>query len=94
MKKKPITNKDGEVRELTREEIRSFRPAQEVLPQKLQAMLTARKRGQRGKQKAPVKNQVTLRLDHDVLAYFRASGAGWQSRLNDLLKAIITAAPR
>lgn len=37
---------------------------------------------------AVAKQQVTLRLDADVLAAYRASGRGWQSRLNaDLRRA-------
>jgi uncharacterized protein (DUF4415 family) len=32
------------------------------------------------------KVQVTLRLDPDVLAALRATGAGWQSRVNALLR--------
>ena len=32
MKKKPLTDKSGEVRELTREDMKSFRPVAEVLP--------------------------------------------------------------
>lgn len=44
-----------------------------------------RARGQRGPQKAPVKDRVGLRLDHEVVAYFRATGPGWQSRINDIL---------
>jgi uncharacterized protein (DUF4415 family) len=34
----------------------------------------------------PGKEQVTLRLDVDVLAKFRATGPGWQTRLNEALK--------
>lgn len=35
------------------------------------------------------KQQVTLRLDPDVLERFRASGKGWQSRINaELRKAL------
>ena len=33
------------------------------------------------------KLQVTLRLDRDVVEAFKAGGAGWQSRMNDALKA-------
>jgi uncharacterized protein (DUF4415 family) len=29
---------------------------------------------------------ISLRLDKDVLAVFRATGPGWQSRINDTLK--------
>jgi uncharacterized protein (DUF4415 family) len=28
----------------------------------------------------------TLRLDPDVLAYFKATGAGWQTRMNEALR--------
>ncbi|MDD5057311.1 MAG: BrnA antitoxin family protein [Sideroxydans sp.] len=32
------------------------------------------------------KEQVAIRLDKDVLAAFRASGAGWQTRVNAALR--------
>lgn len=32
------------------------------------------------------KEQVTLRLDRDILARFRADGPGWQTRLNEALR--------
>jgi uncharacterized protein (DUF4415 family) len=34
---------------------------------------------------AAAKKQVTLRLDAEVVDAFRAGGAGWQSRINDVL---------
>jgi uncharacterized protein (DUF4415 family) len=36
--------------------------------------------------KASPKEAVNIRLDPDVLAHFRASGPGWQSRINDALR--------
>ena len=33
------------------------------------------------------KTQVTLRLDVDVVDKFKASGSGWQTRINDALKS-------
>jgi uncharacterized protein (DUF4415 family) len=33
-----------------------------------------------------VKEQVSLRIDQDVLEYFREGGAGWQERINDALR--------
>jgi len=33
------------------------------------------------------KAQVTLRLDVDVLEKFKASGDGWQTRINEALKS-------
>ncbi len=34
----------------------------------------------------PVKQQVTVRLDADVLAWLRSIGRGYQTRLNDILR--------
>jgi uncharacterized protein (DUF4415 family) len=33
-----------------------------------------------------VKEQVTLRIDRDVLDYFQADGPGWQDRINAALR--------
>ena len=33
-----------------------------------------------------VKETVSLRIDQDVLEYFREAGAGWQDRINDALR--------
>jgi len=78
----PLTDEDGEVRELTAEDFKNFRPTSDF-PEL--AELFERARGQRGPQKAPVKDRVGLRLDHDVVEHFRATGPGWQSRINDIL---------
>jgi uncharacterized protein (DUF4415 family) len=32
------------------------------------------------------KRQITLRLDSDVIERFRATGPGWQARMNDALR--------
>ncbi|HEX6143767.1 MAG TPA: BrnA antitoxin family protein [Geminicoccaceae bacterium] len=37
------------------------------------------------------KKQVTLRLDPDVLAWFKARGAGYQTRINAALRAFVEA---
>ena len=34
----------------------------------------------------PVKQQLTVRLDADVVAWFRQQGKGYQTRLNDVLR--------
>jgi uncharacterized protein (DUF4415 family) len=33
-----------------------------------------------------VKEQVTLRIDQDVLEHFQSGGAGWQDRINAALR--------
>ena len=49
----------------------------------------------RGRPRAAVtKEPVKLRLDADVLAVLRASGEGWQTRINDTLRASLKLAGR
>ena len=52
----------------------------------LAAAPIVRRPGQRGPQKAPTRERTTLRLSPEVLAHFRAAGAGWQTRINDALR--------
>lgn len=49
----------------------------------------------RGRPKAATtKEPVKLRLDADVLAALRATGEGWQTRINDALRASLKLAGR
>ena len=41
--------------------------------------------------KKPNKEQVTLRIDKDVLDWFKAQGRGYQTQINALLKAYMEA---
>ena len=61
------------------------RPATEVVPH-----IVERHRRPRGKQKAPTKQKITLRIDADIADHFRSSGPGWQTRLNDALRRSIS----
>jgi len=46
----------------------------------------------RGRPKAQeTKVSATLRLDRDVIAFFRAGGSGWQTRINETLRRAMTA---
>jgi uncharacterized protein (DUF4415 family) len=84
---RPLIDASGEVRELRAADRASFRPAREVLPPEFFADLRAeRARRGRGKQKAPVKSPISIRLDADVVAHFRAGGRGWQGRVNAILR--------
>jgi uncharacterized protein (DUF4415 family) len=68
---------------LTDEDWSRMRPAHEVVPH-----LVAKSLRGRPKLEAP-KEQVTLRLDPDVLAHFRARGRGWQTAINETLRRAI-----
>ena len=42
-----------------------------------------------GRPRGSDKEQVTLRLDKAILAHFRASGPGWQTRVNEALRRML-----
>jgi uncharacterized protein (DUF4415 family) len=75
----------GDDREPTPEEAAAWEGAFLSRSQEeLKAKLAARKR--RGVQKAPVKERVTLRLSPNVVQFFKATGAGWQTRMDGALQ--------
>lgn len=41
----------------------------------------------KGLKPAARKSQITLRIDSDVLEWFRAKGSGYQSQMNAILRA-------
>ncbi|HEX2255526.1 MAG TPA: BrnA antitoxin family protein [Afifellaceae bacterium] len=84
--RRPLLDKHGNVRELQDDDIREMCPAAEVLPAEFVGVLPTRRPGERGPGKRPPKRLVTLRLDPDVLEHFRATGPGWQSRMNEALR--------
>lgn len=69
---KPLIDEDGEVRELTEQDLAKFKPIAEVMPKEFLDMvfkhqgkmeqLGLMKPRSRGKQKAPTKQSVTIRL--------------------------------
>ena len=65
------------------DDLAAAKPFAEVFPELAEAM-----RKTRGPQKAETKVAVTLRLDRDVVERFRASGKGWQSRINEILRRV------
>lgn len=45
----------------------------------------------RGRPRKPnPKTQVTLRLNPEVVEFFKSTGDGWQTRMNDILEAFVS----
>jgi uncharacterized protein (DUF4415 family) len=68
--------------EWTAEDFAKARPFDEVFPDLAEAI-------RKGPGRPPVaqpKQQVSVRLDPDVIAHFKAGGRGWQGRLNAALR--------
>jgi len=86
--RRSLTDAEGEVRELTAEDMARFKPAADVLPPSLR-----RKLGVRGPQKAPTKERITIRLSRDVVERFRESGDGWQTRVDAALREWLRSHP-
>jgi uncharacterized protein (DUF4415 family) len=79
--RKTLIDTNGEVRELTAEDMAKFRPAAEALPSSLKKKL-----GVRGPQKMPTKERITIRLSREVVEQFRETGDGWQTRVDSALR--------
>ena len=75
--------------EWTEADFRRARPPEEALSPEILAAFPRTVARLRGRQKAPTKRQVTLRLDREVLSHFQSEGPGWQSRINAALRRVI-----
>jgi uncharacterized protein (DUF4415 family) len=69
--------------EWTKEELNASKKINS-LPKSLQLKLASRKR--RGPQSAPTKISTTIRLSSEVINSFKATGAGWQTKIDLALK--------
>ncbi len=86
-RRKPLTNRAGEVRELTARDASLAVPFS-ALPADEQTMLLSlgSESRKRGPQKAPRKVPISIRLSPDVAEGLRATGAGWQRRADEVLR--------
>jgi uncharacterized protein (DUF4415 family) len=63
--------------------------AQPLTPKQLKAMVPIR--ALRGRPKsATTKQLVSVRYSPEVLAYFKSTGEGWQSRMDGVLRQYVT----
>ncbi|SAL26600.1 hypothetical protein AWB64_02199 [Caballeronia sordidicola] len=74
---------DSDSAELSPEEFKALRPFPEVM---------AERRMGRPLKEHP-KEQVSVRYDADVIAAFRATGDGWQTRMNNALRVYLSEHP-
>jgi uncharacterized protein (DUF4415 family) len=77
--------RDPDNPEWTEEDFERAKPFAEVFPELAEKIEEMRRERGRPKLETP-KKLVSLRLDQDVVEKFRATGKGWQSRINDVLK--------
>jgi uncharacterized protein (DUF4415 family) len=84
--RRPLADKHGEIRELAAQDMRLFRPIAEVDPGMVNAMEEFRRKLGRPKAEAP-KVHIGFRLAADVVASIKASGRGYNARVEQALRA-------
>ena len=90
-KRKRPTDDDYDDSPLTADELSRLRPAREVCPE-LVAAYEAGTLRMPGRPVGSHKTAVSIRIDNDVLAFFKSKGAGWQTRMSNALKTIMEVA--
>lgn len=75
------------------DDVKAGRFAAVHTPESIEAANAARNKGgrPRGSVKANAKVPTNIRFDPDVIEALKATGTGWQTRVNDLLRADIQA---
>lgn len=78
---------DPDAPEVTPEQVAKATPFAEAFPALTETM--RKNVGGRPRSTSP-KVPVSIRLDQDVIAKFKATGPGWQSRINEVLRKSAT----
>jgi uncharacterized protein (DUF4415 family) len=77
---------DPDAPEVTDEQLAKAKPFKEALPE----MAAKMEKAIRGRPRIDdPKTPVTIRLDQDVVQRFKATGKGWQSRMNEALRKAV-----
>jgi uncharacterized protein (DUF4415 family) len=74
----------GDSPALTKRDFAKARPFAEVFPD-----LAASIRRGRGPSKSPTKKLISLRISPEVIQYFKSTGTGWQSRIDESLREVV-----
>ncbi|WP_439618404.1 BrnA antitoxin family protein [Shinella sp.] len=76
---------DPDNTEWTEEDFRKAKPFRDALPELAAAIDRAKAKRGRPTVDSP-KQQISVRLDPDLIQHYKATGKGWQSRMNDDLR--------
>ncbi len=80
--------------EWTHQRVSMAKPAKETLPIIFGVVAAAQMLKPRGRPRVKhPKELINIRLSHDVLEHFKASGDGWQTRIDAALKQFIAQLP-
>ena len=79
-----MTDEEGEVRELTLADFRKMKPVRDAMPELIEAVENYRRKG-RPKAETP-KVHIGFRLAADLVEQIRASGRGYNARVEKALR--------
>lgn len=80
---------DDDNPEWTEEDFARAKRGADIPPEILAAFGKGKRGRPVGSTKADAKKSVTLRLDPDVIEGWKRSGPGWQTRMNEALRAAL-----
>jgi uncharacterized protein (DUF4415 family) len=85
-KQPPLTDKNGEVRELTAADMKAMRPIQEAAPEVLKLMQREKAKRQRGRPKVTAPRVLmALRLEPKLARDLKGLGKGYTTRIERVL---------
>lgn len=80
-KRRTYGTPDDDIPEMTIADFRKARPVREVMP----GLIAAAKRARGRPRSTNPKQHISIRLDAQVIAGFKAMGPGWHGRINEAL---------
>ncbi len=92
-KRAPLTDEEGEVCELTREDFKGMKPVREVMPELIEAMQEFKRRIGHPKSEAP-KVHIGFRLAADVVEGIRATGKGYDASRRRAARGVLVGTRR
>ncbi|MBL8640025.1 MAG: BrnA antitoxin family protein [Alphaproteobacteria bacterium] len=88
MNKKPLTDENGDVRELTRQDFKGMRRLKDVHPEIVEFMQQEAARRGRPPVDDP-KRQITLRIRGSLIDALKSNGRGYMARVEKLIEEAI-----
>jgi uncharacterized protein (DUF4415 family) len=83
--RRPLADKNGEVRELTADDMRLFKPIADVDPSMVEAMKEFHRKVGRPKALSP-KKHIGFRLAAEIVEGIKATGPGYNARVEQALR--------
>ena len=85
MNRPPLTDEDGEVREMSAEDLQLFKPIAEVDPGMVEVMTAMNNKGGRPRAERQ-RMHIGFRWNSDLVASIKATGKNYNTRLEQIIR--------